>query len=405
MEPAEVEALYADALFSNPTNAFADYFLANFQWRMARGDSASPYHQKAKDSYESALRKDFGLTDCMSRLGVLAMESGQMDSAIRFFRTSIARRATAGKYAQLARVYLESARKVSEENIRTPLWVHARTCYERASSLDPTFLGAPLGFGYLESLKGNLIEAEEQFRDAQERYQEEMASVTDASARDLLTARSREFLDHAKICRASIRDNLSKWQWADVFARSDDMNIYRKWQEKEDRGVQVRIENQQAVFQGISSVDYGITLMAQATHAEEFVEFRATLDLSEASDSWSGIGLFSGRKNEGLSGLYFGRSWKGKLVVASVNGESLPEWTILGNWTAGDPVQIAIRSTSKRRQYDLLLNGEVVARDVRVQVPFSGGGFRVGVFGMARRNRSYRIAVSEARFIFRRREQ
>jgi len=288
---AEVARGYLAENMGNTEDAISAY-----QSALSKKPGYGLPHFKLASAYESeknydtaaielglALEYGYRPVEVFKYLGRIEYERREFDVASRYFRYAVASNdSDADAHYLLAMCCL----KLNMDSL-------ARRHFQRAVDINSVHTDAFNGLGYLAYRSGDFDRATAFFSSALS------ASPNDAYAKDGI---------------ARIGWVLNWDLWEDSFGREDSDDISNGWQEEERFGVEIRIENKRAKFNGTQREGNKKTAIYKTESGKKFARFEAFLDGSGASGAKFGIMIEKRNSKDEVQGaIVFVKDYDGSL--------------------------------------------------------------------------------------------
>jgi tetratricopeptide (TPR) repeat protein len=261
---------------------------------------------------------------------------------------------------------------------------NARSCFEQLIAMNPHFVLALSGLGYLEYKSNNKDKAMAYFNNILKLYNNDSYSINSL---------------------ASIKEAHNQIIWKDIFARDDNLSIGEGWIEREKPQIESEVFNKSLRLKGKQSEnsDNGITFIMRSINKNNFIRLDAELEIQGINKA--GVGIFvaveEARFKEALfygiipSNEGYNISWQGNNFEGVLNSK----WKEISDIPRGkNKVKLSIqKSINSNNQIDLKL----YINDKKVfNIPASSARFinaskdyLVGVFGYAPGNTEWELIV------------
>ncbi|MBI5365413.1 MAG: tetratricopeptide repeat protein [Planctomycetes bacterium] len=402
----------------------------------------------ARVCYAEAVRRDPSAATPAAALAVVTFLEGKPDEALTQVTAALNADPEDG-YARLVLGYLLLAREEAEKALpelaaalraggRYPPTLYllgaaamrrgsyglAAGAFESVLAADTTRPELPAALGLALLGRGDFERAEPWLRQALRLAPEHAAALEGAAWLDYQARRPAEALARLEAVAAAsggadayaaraltvIKESAGRTLWEDDFDRPDAEDLGKGWFESEKFGVEARVAGRAVRFSGTQAIEDGGEAAAErVVRTDAFARVEAELELADAGAAT--IGLRVAAKAAGgvggrPAGLRFGRTGKGKLVVAvSVEGELAPKWRELGDAPAGPRLRLGIERTASgaESEYTLLVDGKAVGTQKATMLDAGTENLTCGVFGAAAKGERWAAGVVRFRLIERKR--
>ena len=323
------------ALELEPEDAFAHYQLGR---QLRRADDTSA----ARDSLREALGRGAVFPDLFAELGFTSLQSGDTESATRYFEESLAREPRDEVRILLARTHM----------VRGDLLL-ARRALDQASTSSAQLLA----LAWCDYRQGDSAQAQQIFQGV-------LNELQNAPEEDL---------EYARTSLAAILDVESKQRWIDPIRWR---GIGNGWQLDSRFGVEEHTVPGRLSFSGAQRVGAGLddwTMLHRGVESTTLHEFEVVLEVGPSQQGRAGMGLV--KLGSGL-----GREPKPReALMLAVEGGSLyqqrrqnlddpeAEWRKIADVPSGQPLRLTLRRTAPgEADFDLLLDGVRIGDPVRM---------------------------------------
>lgn len=366
------EALVAfrDANLAAPRQSFGHYELGRFSLLRGNVDAAQESLSKAL-----ALAPDF--VECAFDLADSSLREDDRESAQRYLRYAAAfGPETPESLGLLGYSYLEQKKPADAE-----------VAFEKVREKIPGDPLATTALAYIQYRKGGdgVFRAVETFKELADQFAKKPGDP---------------FCAYARAWREAIRDNISKVEWHDSFARDQ---IKGGWVETQKNGLTVALDKQRVRIGGTQRKEGDIASLDKPFEGARILRYEVSIEVPANTKVYCGASLTKESANQ-TDGIYFGKDETGRIVWRSVRQGKPGDWIVVegASWPGDGKAVIGIeRVLADSGGWRLTLNGKPVVPLLPgdALAPRLAGPWRLGVFGQANLGVDWQVFADDVRVL------
>jgi tetratricopeptide (TPR) repeat protein len=345
-------AAFKEAGLAAPWEPYGHYVLGRFSLLLGNTEAAQASLRRALE-----LAPDF--VECALALADAALREEDREAAQRYLRY-------AGAFGPET---AETFGLWGYSNLLSRRFAEAEQAFEKAREKEPDDPLATVGLAYIQYRKGG---------DGVYRAVESLKSLAERAAKEP----SNPFCSYAAQWHDAIRDNISKVEWRDTFAREQ---IKQGWDEIERAGVTISIDKQRVRIGGMQSDEHKTSSLEKPLDGARLLQYQVSLDAPPNLKAFVGLSLT--RATPGQSeGIYFGKDPQGRVVFRAAKPNKPGDWVVVEGlrWPSNGKATLALEKIERDAGWRLVLNGTPVVPSLGdALAPKLTGSWRIGVFGHA----------------------
>jgi hypothetical protein len=208
------------------------------------------------------------------------------------------------------------------------------------------------------------------------------------------------FCAYARQWREAIRDNISKVEWRDSFARDQ---LKGGWEDAKLEGLSAVLDKQRLRLGGTQKIEGKACSVERSFDGGRVLRYEVAIDAPPGTKAALGLSLTKSSANQ-VDGLYFGRDPLGRLAWRSTKQGKPGDWNPIDaqTWPATGKAVLAIeRVESDSGGWRLLLDGKPVLPLVPGEALAArlSGPWRLGVFGEANLGADWQFHADDVRVL------
>jgi len=255
---SEAKSNFQNAIKIDPINSLAQYALG--QIHFTEGNI-----KEAAAAFLNIVKQKPIILDSLYYMGIILFQDAKYQEANTYFKlysNSLKTRFLPSDQAMLGITYLA----INKMDI-------ARSFFEQAIAMNPHFVPALNGLGYLEYKSNNKDKAMVHFNSTLKLYSNDSYSLNSV---------------------ASIKEASNQIIWKDIFNRDNNLIVGEGWIEREKPQIEAEIFDKVARLKGRQSEnsDNGITLLMKSINRKNFIRLDAEIEIQGINKA--GVGIFIG---------------------------------------------------------------------------------------------------------------